>query len=268
MKQPRQWAVRGRPGLLIGLLLLMACLCGCPPPKSEGPIPLKVAMDPRIGEPFVYQPTKDTFGGFEVDICRYLAARLQRPLQIVPVAWAQLPETVRKKKADLALNAIEKPPAGQIPPELAVTRHYYTAYQQLAVRKKDKFTYNLSDLKGKKVGVVDGSVAQLLLQELNKLKQAKITIVPFPTPEAAFGALAAAQVQGTLTERAVASWFSWKNGKTRLTGEPITQEIPYVGLVRADDPQLQQAIDGALTKVIKDPAFKKIFDKWHVSIKR
>lgn len=224
-------------------------------------------MDPRIGEPFVYQPAKDQYGGFEVDISRYVADKLGRPLEIVSVRWPQLPETVRNKKADLALNAIEKP--AQALPELSHTDRYYTAYQQLTVTKKDKFTYSLSDLKGKKVGIVEGSVAQLLLQELNKLKQAKIAVKSFATPQAAFDALASGQIQATFTERAFASWFSWqKKGLIRLTGDPVTAETPYVALIRADNSELKKSVNEILVKARKDPAFKKIFDKWHVSIRR
>lgn len=251
-----------------GLLLLLA---GCRPEKADGPKPpppLRVAMDPRIGEPFVYQPTPETFGGFEVDICRYLAGKLHRPLEIVSTPWNQLPESLRKQRADLALNAIEQPAAGQMPEQLIATKQYYTAYQQLAVAKKDKYTYNLSDLKGQKVGVVEGSVAKLLLEELNKLKKAHIKVVPFASPQAAFKALGAGQVRAILAERALAGWYSFKSGKLRLTGEPITRPTPYVGLLRAEDAGLKKSLDGLLTQALKDPAFKKIFDKWHVSIRR
>lgn len=251
-----------------GLALLLLGLSGCPTQPS-GPVPLRVAMDPRIGQPFVYETTQDQYSGFEVDLSRYLAAKLQRPLKIVPLRWNTLPDAVRKRRADLALNAIEKPGKGLLPEALATTEHYYTAYQQLAVRAQDKFTYNLSDLKTKKVGVVSGSVAELLLEELNQLKKAGIQIEAFSSPEAAFAALNAGKLQATLTERAFASWYRFQNQKNiRLTGEPITAEVPYVGLVRAEDAELLKALNGILIAGRKDPAFRKIFDKWHVSIQR
>lgn len=253
--------------LLILLMALIMSLSGCPASEPQGPKALVVAMDPRIGAPYVYEPDAKQYGGFEVEVCRYLASKLGRPLEIRPVRWPQLAETVRRRQADLALNAIEKPAKEPAPAELAYTEHYYTAYQQLAVRKSDKFTYNLSDLKGKKVGVVEGSVAQLLLNELNQLKQAKIAIAPYPTPAAAFADLGAGKLQATLTERAFAGWFS-REGKIRLAGDRITGELPYVGLVRADQPELLKQLNATLVAARKDPAFSKIFDKWHVSIKR
>lgn len=225
-------------------------------------------MDSRVGIPLVYKIAEGQFGGFEVEIGHYLGQKLHRKVQIVDVDWDKLEETVRKKKADLALNAIEKPLDNAIPAGLAYTAHYYTAFQQLAVHAEDKFTYNLSDLKGKKVGVVTDSVGALLLQELNRLKHAEIQIVTYDTPAAVFKALVGKEVMATLTERAFASWYSWKDKEVRLTGEPITSEIPYVGMVRADNSELLEHINAILLDVGKDPDFRAIFDKWHVGIKR
>lgn len=251
-----------------GVALLLLGLSGCPA-EPAGPVPLRVAMDPRIGQPFVYASAKDQYAGFEVELSQYLAEKLERPLEIVPLRWPTLPEAVRKRRADLALNAIEKPGKGLLPEQLAITEHYYTAYQQLAVRAQDKFTYNLSDLTSKKVGVVSGSVAELLLEELNQLKKAEIQIEAFASPEAVFAALSAGKLQATLTERAFASWYRFQNQKTiRLTGEPITAEVPYVGLVRAEDAELRKDLNRILLEGRKDPVFRKIFDKWHVSIQR
>ncbi len=225
-------------------------------------------MDPEIGAPYVYSPKEGQYGGFEVEIAEYLAQKLKRQLKITPQPWKNLATSVQKKQVDIAISAIEKPAKGQEPKDLIATEHYYTAYQQLAVPKKDKFTYNLSDLKGKNVAVVENSVAQLLLQELNKLKQAKIQVLRYSSPQDVFKALSTGKAKAALTERAFAGWFVWREKSLRLTGEPITHETPYVGLMHAEQSQLKQEIDQILKQGLKDPVFKKIFDKWHVSIRR
>lgn len=255
--------------LLAGLLCVS--LLGCPASNDEGPAAFSVAMDSHIGLPFIasIKDQKDRYQGFEVEISQYIADKLGRPLKIVEARWSQLPELVQKKRADLALNAIERPLGNQNAPEaLSFTTHYYTAYQQLAVPQKDSFSYNLSDFSGKKVGVVASTVGALLLEELNKLKQAKIEIVSFPDPATAFQALSAGEIQATLTERAFASWYASQDKKVKLTGEAITTELPYVGLVRQDDQELLTSINQILEAGRKDPAFLQIFEKWHVSIKR
>ena len=255
---------------LLGLLLGGAMgLSTCAPSASNpGEKPLVVAMDPAIGSPFVYEAAKDQYGGFEVDLGKYLAEKLNRPFRVQTGKWGTLPELVRRKKADLALNAIEKPVDANAPEGLRFTEPYYTAYQKLAVHNDDNYTYNLSDLKDKKVGVIEHTVAALLLQELNRLKKSDIDIVTYATPEELFEALSTKAVTATLTERAVASWFAWKYKTIKLTGDPITTPLPYVGLVRQDDAELKTEIDKILKNATQDPNFQAIFDKWHVSIKR
>ncbi|MBF2054519.1 MAG: amino acid ABC transporter substrate-binding protein [Candidatus Sericytochromatia bacterium] len=256
-----------------GLCALLLMLSACPAAQNtaEGPAPLKVAMDPSLGSPFVYRigegpdaPLK----GFEVDILNYLAQQLERPLAIEATQWERLGERVQKKEVDLALNAIEKPLSNTLPENIAYSEHYYTGFQKLAVHQSDNFTYNLSDLKGKAVGVVKDSVGELMLQELNKSKEAGIQIKSFDTPEAAFASLAAKEISATLTERAVASWLSWKKDTIKLTGEPIGAEVPYVALLHSDSSELLAEINRILKQARDDADFQAIFDKWHVSIKQ
>lgn len=249
---------------LAGALLLSACA----PAASDTPKALVFAMDPALGTPFVYEASAKNYGGFEVDLGKYIATKLERPFQVQTGSWGSLPELVRRKKADIALSAIEKTTDASVPKALQFTAPYYTAYQKLTVHADDNYTYNLSDLKGKKVGVVKHSVGALLLEELNRLKKSQIEIKAYETPEALFSALFKKEVTATLTERAVASWHAWKNKDLKLTGDAITTPLPYVGLVRAEDQELLKAVNDILTQAVKDPEFQKIFDKWHVSIKR
>lgn len=257
--------MRGFRCAILGVLLM---LLACAPRTGDTTKALVVAMDPAIGSPFVYQAATEQYGGFEVDLCKYVAEKLGRPLKIQPAQWSTLPDMVRRKKVDLALNAIEKPVTGDAPKELSFTEPYYTAYQKLAVHNEDNYTYNLSDLKTKKVGVVLNSIGALLLQELNRLKKADISIVTYTTPDALFAALASKEVTATLTERAVASWYAWKSKQIKLTGDAITTPLPYVALVRTENAELREAVDAILKTAGQDPDFQAIFDKWHVSIKR
>lgn len=235
-------------------------------------------MDPNIGKPFVYSLEIDAlpanspqrYGGFEVDIVKYLAQKLHKQLEIHAISWEKLLQAVARQRIDLALNAIEKPQmnTSQLPTQLAFTEHYYTAFQQLVVNKKDNFTYNISDLKGKKVGVLLDSVSQVLLDDLNRIKNAQLQVIPYDAPEQLFTDLAQGRLKGVLSERALASWYVWKEPGLRLTGDPITPETPYVGVVHSQNQALLQQINHILISGRKDPAFMRIFAKWHVSIPR
>lgn len=257
------------------LFVLWGTLCliqwGCQETTPAQP-QLKVGMDPAIGFPFIYRLEENNkWGGFEYEIADYISRETAHELNIVEVRWEKLLESVAKGEIDLALNAIEKPASPEnmeLPENIAFTEHYYTAYQKLTVPTSDTFTYGLSDLKGKKVGVIDSSVSQVLLETLNQLKNTNIEVVTFPKPEPLFEALKTKKLNATLTERALASWFSWKSEVIKLTGDPITSAIPYVGVVRKDNKALLSKVNKVLNDAKKDPDFQNIFNKWHVSIKQ
>lgn len=261
---------------LLGILLpslLLVFLAGCPPKQPDPATQatrLSVGLDPNIGRPFVYKiETAEKYGGFEYEVLKYLAQKLGKKLEIKEIAWEKLLESVSHKEIDLALNAIEKPLANpNLPPNLAFTEHYYTAFQQLTVRKSDKFTYNLSDLRKKKIGVIAESVSQVLLDDLNRLKEAGIQVKPYDDPNTLFQDLAQSRLNAVLSERALASWYQSKVQGLRLTGEPITPETPYVGVVHSENRALLKQLNTALKAARKDPAFMKIFAKWHMSIRR
>lgn len=266
---------QGLSRLLAALLtaLLLTLLAGCPP-KQPDPATLaarlSVGLDPNIGRPFVYKiQTAEKYGGFEYEILKYLAKKLGKKLEVKEIAWEKLLESVSRKEVDLALNAIEKPQANtNLPPHLAFSEHYYTAFQQLTVRKSDKFTYNLSDLRKKKIGVIAESVSQVLLDDLNRLKDAGIQVQPYDDPDTLFQDLGQSRLNAVLSERALASWYQSKVPGLRLTGEPITPETPYVGVVHSENVELLKQLNLALKAARKDPAFMKIFSKWHMSIRR
>lgn len=273
MKRPlRQGLSRWLAALLPALLLML--LAGCPPKQPDPALKAKilsVGLDPNIGRPFVYKiQTAEKYGGFEFEILKYLAKKLGKELEVKEIAWEKLLESVSRKEVDLALNAIEKPQAnsGNLPPNLAFTEHYYTAFQQLTVRKSDKFTYNLSDLRKKTIGVIAESVSQVLLDDLNRLKEAGIQVKPYDDPELLFQDLGQARLNAILSERALASWYQSKVPGLRLAGEPITPETPYVGVVHSENGELLKQLNATLKAARKDPAFMQIFSKWHMSIRR
>jgi polar amino acid transport system substrate-binding protein len=261
---------RGRWWLGALLLFLLAACAPKPDPATQADV-LTVGFDPNLGRPFVYKiETEQKYGGFEYEILGYLAQKLHKKLEVKEISWEKLMESVARKEVDLALNAIEKPQANtaNLPPELRFTEHYYTAFQQLTVHKNDNFTYSLSDLRKKKVGVIAESVSQVLLDDLNRLKEAGIQVKAYDDPQLMFKDLGQSKLNAVLSERALASWYKSQVPGLRLAGEPITPETPYVGVVHSDNQELLKQLNIALKAARKDPIFMKIFSKWHMTVRR
>lgn len=184
----------------LAALFCSASLVACQTGSSSAS--LRVGMDTHLGLPFIAPLENETvYTGFEYDLAEYLATKLGRSLEIVDTPWERLLERLSAGKADLVLSSMEKPSQRQEQTFLYST-HYYTTYQKLSVRSDDNFTYNLSDLKGEKVGVIEGSVSELLIEDLNKMKNAAIQLQPFLEPQGMFEALAAGELIPLVSSKA------------------------------------------------------------------
>lgn len=258
-----------------GLFLLVLFLGGCKPenvqPTDSPTLPiatvLKVGMDPHLGLPFIQKITRAqqvSYGGFEVDVIQFLAQKLKRQIQIVEVPWDKLLEAVQTGQVDMALNALEKPIKANIYPDVRYSSHYYSSFQQLVILKQDNFTYNLSDLKGKSIGVVKNSTAEALLKELNPLKKANMDIRRFPDPSTLFSALVQRKIKAVLADRAVAQWYKWKYPVLKLTGDRIL-ESPFVIAIHQNQSELLKQINQQLKENARKPDFISIFVRWHLS---
>ena len=224
---------------------------------------LVVAADVNTGFPFVHKNKElDAYGGFEYDVAEYLANQLQVKLEIVPTPWDQLLQSFKDNKIDIVLNGIEKPEDGSSQ-DILYSKPYYISHQQIIVPKKDSFTYNLSDLDKKKVGVIQSSVASAMLDELNRLKGTKISVQNYQMPQPMFEDLNKGDIDALLTERAIASWFGWQKGSLKLVGDKILQHS-YVVAIRHLDTKLFKKINTIFEKAPEDEVFKAIEKKWHL----
>lgn len=257
------------------MLLLVLFLGGCKPEDvhpTDSPTPpsttvLKVGMDPHLGLPFIQKTMRGqqvSYGGFEVDVIQFLAHKLKRQIQIVEVPWDKLLEAVQTGQVELALNALEKPINANVYPDVRYSSHYYSSFQQLVILKQDNFTYNLSDLKSKAIGVVKNSTAEALLKELNPLKKANMDIRRFPDPSALFAALVQRKVKAALADRAVAQWYKWKYPVLKLTGDRIL-ESPFIIAIHQSQSELLKQINQQLQQNARKPDFISIFVRWHLS---
>lgn len=257
--------------LLIGFIGLFG-LIGCNQEESkldalkkiESTRKLRVAVDANTGFPFVhFNRDIEAYGGFEYDVAEYIAQKFNAKLEILPTSWEELLPVLKEGKADIVLNGIEEPEKHDKKSNFLFSKPYYVSHQQIMVPKSDNFTYNLSDLDKKKVGVIQSSAASAMLDELNRLKGTKISLIHYPKPEPMFSALGEGDIDALLTERAIGSWFSWQNEKVKNTGEKIL-EHSYVVAMRETDTRLFRRLNYILEQAPEDKAFKAIEKKWHL----
>src|SRR6185295_18371755 len=95
-----------RAGLAFALIALLIASCSSAPrapapPKEPATSPLRVAVPPDA-PPYAFRQGNELVG-LEVDFAHELAAALGRPLDVLPVAFADLVPTLLAGRADLAM---------------------------------------------------------------------------------------------------------------------------------------------------------------------
>src|SRR5439155_1111661 len=120
---------------------------------------LRWGGDMQGGEPYVFQDPRDRrrLAGLEVEIAEGLARRLGVRAEFAQNDWQTLIPSLERGDFDVALNGIEVTPARRA--RVAFTRPYYGFAETLVVRRDEGPVHGLGDLRGARVGTLEGSLA-------------------------------------------------------------------------------------------------------------
>jgi len=135
---------------------------------------------------------------------------------------------------------------------------YFSAKQDIMVKKGDTSIKGVSDLNGKKVCSVQGSTSLKNLQ--SKAPQADTSITFGKYTECA-AALDDGRVQAVTTDNVILiGLVADSGGKFALVNAPFTEEPYGIGL-KKEDTAFRAFINDLLEKIEKDGTYKQLFDK-------
>jgi cystine transport system substrate-binding protein len=216
---------------------------------------LKIAMEGTY-PPFNFKDAKQQLTGFEVDFANELAKRLKLKPEFITGEWSGLLAGLQAGKFDVVINQVSITPKRQEVFDFSVP--YTISSPQLIVRKNETRVFkSLEDLKGKKLGVGQGS---------NFADMAKavpgIEVKTYPGAPEYLQDLAAGRVDAALNDSLMIP-FAIKESKLPVkagapVGETVSMGIPFA----KGNPQFKAALDKAITSMEADGSFKKISLKW------
>lgn len=202
-------------------------------------------------------PTTNKAEGFEIDIARKLAKRLtgsEDNVEFVPVLSANRFAFVQTGRVDISLatatiNDERKKIIGFAGP-------YYLAGQDVMVGKNSDI-HSLADLNGKSVCVVTGTDSGVnLLKVAPKAEIHSLTDEKSCAEAVSDGRFAALTDDGAV----LVPFVKLQPDRLRLLGKPFTKE-PYGIVVKHDDVQFRNWINGELEAMIKSGEWQRIYDK-------
>lgn len=217
---------------------------------------LKIAVEGTY-PPFNFKDQKSgELSGFDVDVAKLLAAKMGVKPEFITTEWSGILAGLSAGKYDVIVNQVGVTPQRQ--ESFDFSDPYTISSAQLIVRKDDKRAISsLDDLKGKKLGVGQGS---------NFEQKAKaipgIDVKSYPGAPEYLQDLATGRVDAALNDSLMVSYLLKTSTLPLKAGAPVGDVEKMAIPFQKGNPKFKAALNQALADAIKDGSFNKVSVKW------
>ncbi len=254
--------------VLMMALLAGAALQGCGK-KEEAKVAAPVAPAPAAAvsvvglddnfPPMGFRNEKNELVGFDIDLAKEAGKRLGAEVQFKPIDWSAKEAELSGKRVDVLWNGltITEPRKEKI----LFTTPYLENHQIIIVTEKSAVKTK-ADLKGKVVGVQDGSSAIEAIQKDDATAKSIKELKKFGDNVTALMDLSAGRLDALVVDEVVGRYYTAKKpGEYRVLEENFGTEDYGVG-TRKDDTELMGKIQKAMDDMKKDGAAARISTQW------
>ncbi|WOA51836.1 arginine ABC transporter substrate-binding protein [Dickeya solani] len=195
--------------------------------------------------------------GFDIDLANALCKQLQATCTFTNQAFDSLIPALKFRRYDAVISGMDITPERS--KQVAFTQPYY-ANSAIVIAQKGKF-HSLADLKGKRIGMENGTTHQTFLQD----KHPEVKTVPYDSYQNALIDLKNGRLDGVFGDTAVVNEWLKTNPDLATVGEKVTDPAYFgIGLgiaVRPDNQALLEKLNGALNTIKANGTYKAINDK-------
>lgn len=217
---------------------------------------LTIAMEGTY-PPFNFKDQKTgQLAGYDVDVARLLAARLGLKPVFVTTEWSAILAGLAAGRYDVIISQVGITPKREQAFDFSIPYTYSSP--QLIVRKNDPARYlSLADLKGKKVGVGQGSVFE---------QQAKavpgIVVKSYPAAPENLQDLAIGRVDAAVNDSLMVAYLLKNSTLPIQAGARVGAQERTGVAFRKGQPRFKAAIDQAIAGAAADGSLKAASLKW------
>ena len=217
---------------------------------------LRWGGDLQGGEPYVFEDEKQPgkIQGFEVEIADALARELGVRAKFMQNDWSNLVPALEREDFDIILNGLEETP--ERAERLRLSIPYYTYGETLTLRKGATYR-SLSDLKGKRVGTLNQTVAHDLL------RTSSAAPVLYEGQQEPYMDLAKGRTEAVLLDHVIADRYGCILPELTCLPQDIARGHYVVGIGK-NHAALHAAIDGALTRLQRTGELQGILTHWRL----
>ncbi|SMO89860.1 ABC transporter substrate-binding protein [Paracoccus laeviglucosivorans] len=209
-------------------------------------------------EPFSFQDAASRqLVGYDVDICKLVAARLGVAVEYKLLAVAaRIPELDSGRVDVLAANLGW---TAERAAEINFSHQYYVTPQKLLVRSNSDIQ-TIEDLKGKRIGATKGSSSERVIQQT--LPESRI--IGYSDSPAAFLSLQQRKIDAQFASELVLARLvnqSPESSPTRILEKAVVDEPWGLGVRKGEDALLAE-VNAALDEAETSGQAVALFDKW------
>jgi cystine transport system substrate-binding protein len=217
---------------------------------------LRVAFEGTY-PPFNFKDQKTgQFAGYDVDVAKVLAAKLGLKPEFVATEWTAILSGLSTGKYDVIIGQVGITPKRE--ESFDFSEPYTYSSPQLVVRSNDTANYkSLADLKGKKVGVGQGTVFELQIKAVPGIDVKSYPATPENLQDLAFGRVDAALNDSLMVP------FLVKNSRLPIKAGARVGVVSRMGIpFQKGNPKFKAAINKALAEAQADGSLKAVSMKW------
>jgi polar amino acid transport system substrate-binding protein len=237
--------------------LLLAALLFALPASAQEKI-LRWGGDANSGAPYVFQDP-DRPGhvmGVEFDIAQAIAEAMGRKAQFVQNEWGSLVPGLQIGLYDAVINGLEITPEHAAAVDFSLP--YYVTYAQFAIRRGDPPIEDLAGARGKTVGTLKASQAEMLLN-----RAGGITVRTYDQEINAYDDLRNGRIDAVLLDAPIGVYYAGPDRALQLVGRPVGR-IEYGVAVKKGDSALLAEINQAISTIRQSGKLREILDRWNL----
>ncbi|HAX0056554.1 TPA: histidine ABC transporter substrate-binding protein HisJ [Escherichia coli JJ2444] len=224
----------------------------------------------RIGTDTTYAPfsskdAKGDFVGFDIDLGNEMCKRMQVKCTWVASDFDALIPSLKAKKIDAIISSLSITDKRQ--QEIAFSDKLYAADSRLVVAKNSDIQPTVESLKGKRVGVLQGTTQETFGNEHWAPKG--IEIVSYQGQDNIYSDLTAGRIDAAFQDEVAASEGFLKQpvGKDYKFGGPSVKDEKLFGVgtgmgLRKEDNELREALNKAFAEMRADGTYEKLAKKY------
>lgn len=252
--------------ILVTLILLVMTGCGASKSNSDSEQTTPVTTLEKIKSagkisfamsgqypPFNYFNEQNELTGFDVEIGREIAKRLNVSTEPIATEWDGIIAGLTTSKFDMILGSMAI--TDERLQKVNFSNPYYRSGAQVIV-PSDSTISAAEDLKGKTVGVVLGTTFETKARELGA------DVNTYKGDPDAFNDMLSGRLDAVITDKIVGlNAIKNKDYPFKLVGDLLYVEKMGIA-IRKDSPQLLDAVNEALTEMMDDGTYKAISEKY------